>query len=164
MSQDFCNGVADPLVKSGVQRATIVYGRCAKRWQRRRIHRRRKKRRSFARYRFCFLHLCREPLLPPVAREGTNERTKEREREREKESKRKRKGGRKSGRSSPSSKAEEAFRAGLRIQSGRIIRSSVSILSLSLSIFLSASSFSVSSRFSSRFVDSAIGSCAECPS
>lgn len=107
-----------------------------------------KRRRSYARYRFCFLHLCREPLLSAV-RKRKGGRKKERKEGRK----------RKSRRSSPSSKAEEAFHAGLRIQSGRIIRSPFT------GIYFFSLFSPPSPRFSSffsRFVDRTIGSCAEC--
>ena len=80
-------------------------------------------------------------------------RKEERKEERKKERKRK------SRRSSPSSKAEEAFHAGLRIQSGRIIRSPFT------GIYFFSLFSPPSPRFSSflsRFVDRTIGSCAEC--
>lgn len=94
-----------------------------------------KKRRCLVRCRFCFLHLCREASSAPRLC-----RAKKKERKGRKEEKGK------SRRSSPSSKeAEEAFRAGLRIQSGRIIRSPAFIfISLSLSLSLSATRPSLS--------------------
>ena len=89
-----------------------------------------KKRRCLVRCRFCFLHLCREASSAPRLC-----RAKKKERKERKEGRKEEKG--KSRRSSPSSKeAEEAFRAGLRIQSGRIIRSPAFIfISLSLSLY-----------------------------